>query len=123
MSRTLVGVFRLVRCVAVAGAVWVGCASARSARPIVREPPAQSKKATPGRSERWDFIEVARASSAPERQLAEQYRKKVIIGQQSDEYMCVAREVAAHLAEYAALPDEILQRWMVGRCEAPDVFY
>jgi hypothetical protein len=75
------------------------------------------------RTQEWTFKELSRPVSVPEQELVNAYQRLLTSMRPTDEYMCVAREMAAHLAERNALPDETLQRWIAGRCHAPNVFY
>ncbi len=105
------------------GIVAAGCSSGPRAPVVVS---VQPRMTTPNavRAETWNFQEAARAPSELENTLAQHYQREMVLGQPSNEYMCVAREVAAHLAAFnGARADETLQRWFAGRCHAPDLFY
>jgi hypothetical protein len=71
----------------------------------------------------WKFRELERPVNALERGFEAPLRAALNGARWSDEYACVAREIAAFDAEHDALPDDMLQRWMAGRCGAPEAFF
>jgi hypothetical protein len=108
---------------AISCAALTACGAANTANPVVLDPSSEEARRKIVRADTWRFNQMERPPSAAERHLTRALQTELRESEPSDAYMCVAREVAAHLTTYAALPDELLQRWMVGRCGGTNVFY
>ena len=121
------GVSSISQCFAVfvLGALLCSCAPKQAPRP--NTPPTTVDLGPSGgewvRAMSWQFKELDGPKNDLETQLGDAFLRTIEGASSSPEYDCVAREMAAFYARYRASPDELLRRWMVGRCKAPDVFY
>jgi hypothetical protein len=85
------------------------------------EPPWFMEPTTFQRSQEWQFEELHRAPSVVETQIAQRVTGTSSRATLRDDYMCMAREMAAYIVEHRSYPDELLQRWIGGRCGTPTV--